>query len=459
MTSVRSAAILLLLLAATTVLRAQNDASAPQRMLPPDVRMKADILLIVAHPDDETAVGAYLARAVFDEKKRVAVIYCNRGTGGGNSAGNEQSTSMGAIREIEARQALAAYGITNVWFLEGRDTPSQDIFQSLQNWRHGSVLEGVVRLVRLTRPEVIITWLPHFVAGENHGDHQASGVIATEAFDMAGDPTVFPVQVAPPRERADIGNANEGLVPWQPKKIYYVSDASHPLPVVGPAFDAAVVSPSRKVPYYRLAMNLGLPHLTQGDVSEAPRKAIQSGDEKPIIRDERRWKMIFGKAVVPCAPKGDVFEGVTDKPASYVRPAGFTPETVRGVGIELGGAFHFYKTFWKAHSLEHLAGLVSPEIEVAAGSYLNVPLLLANGTSDSVDITLKADLPSGWTLAGGEAVYRVGPGQVYPVSTFVRASGEVTKEPVPVTWEASKGSASIGSVTIRVSLTEWSLPQ
>jgi len=74
---------------------------------------------------------------------------------------------------------------------------------------------------------VILTWLPHFVAGENHGDHQASGVIATEAFDLAGDPTVFPAQIVAPRERLDIGNATEGLLPWQPKKIYYFSDASH----------------------------------------------------------------------------------------------------------------------------------------------------------------------------------------------------------------------------------------
>src|SRR6266700_4147139 len=40
----------------------------------PDDRYKADILVIVAHPDDETMVTAYLAKAIFDEHKRVAVI-------------------------------------------------------------------------------------------------------------------------------------------------------------------------------------------------------------------------------------------------------------------------------------------------------------------------------------------------------------------------------------------------
>lgn len=123
----------------------------------PDNRFKTDILLIVPHPDDETAVGGYLARAIFDEGKTVSIIYCNRGDGGGNSIGVEQSLSLGAEREIEARRAAAEFGITNVWFLNGRDTPGQDVFHSLQNLNHGATLEKIVRLIRLTRPEVILS--------------------------------------------------------------------------------------------------------------------------------------------------------------------------------------------------------------------------------------------------------------------------------------------------------------
>src|SRR5262245_9606334 len=151
-------------------------------LFPPDERYKADILLIVAHPDDETAISSYLARAIFDQHKRVAVIYGTRGDAGGNSVGFEQAASLGAVREIEARRALASFGVMNVWFLGGPDTPGQDVLKSLETWRHGNALEQTVRLVRLTRPEVILTWLPCYVVGENHDDHQAAGVIATEAF-------------------------------------------------------------------------------------------------------------------------------------------------------------------------------------------------------------------------------------------------------------------------------------
>ena len=71
----------------------------------PDERYKADILVIVAHPDDETAIFSYLAKAVLDEGKGVAVVFANRGDGGGNEIGGERSTSLGMIREIEAARA------------------------------------------------------------------------------------------------------------------------------------------------------------------------------------------------------------------------------------------------------------------------------------------------------------------------------------------------------------------
>src|SRR5579875_2647166 len=41
----------------------------------PDERYKADILVVVAHPDDETEITGYLARAIYEEHKRVAVVF------------------------------------------------------------------------------------------------------------------------------------------------------------------------------------------------------------------------------------------------------------------------------------------------------------------------------------------------------------------------------------------------
>src|SRR4029077_2327201 len=173
----KSLRTLLIVSIATSLLLSRAAAQEPKVLPAADERYKADILLVVAHPDDEGAATAYLARAL-DEHKRVAVVIATRGSSGANEAGAEQAVGLGAVREIEARNALTTLGITNVWFLDGKDTASQNVLQSLGNWGHGMALEQLVRLVRLTRPEVILTFLPGTFIGEDHGDHQASGVLA-----------------------------------------------------------------------------------------------------------------------------------------------------------------------------------------------------------------------------------------------------------------------------------------
>ncbi len=448
---------LLALLGGFLPARAQLATAPPP--IPPDDRYKADVLLVVAHPDDETALGGFLARSVFDARLRVAVVYCNRGGGGGNSVGNEQSVAMSLEREIEARRATAAFGIVNVWFLDGRDTPGQDLFQSLENWHHGAVLEEVVRLVRLTRPGVILTWLPHGDAGENHGDHQASGVIATEAFDMAGDPTVFPAHVTPPREHNDINNATEGLLPWQPQKIYYFSDASHVVAGPGPAFDIDQVSPARHLPYYRIAADLHLPHKTQADVSDVAEKAIATGDFAAFRSWLGTFRLLFGKSVVPCRPDGDIMEGVSTVPGPFVPHPGYTPVTSKDVSLLLGGAYAFYASFWHAHGIDAIGPLIPPEITVASGSYFHLPLILRNGRKDSVDVDLTAALPPGWTGLEGSARYRLGPGETRPVQAFMRAPSDSGKGAQMIIWNASIAGKAAASVWIDVTLTEWTLPE
>src|SRR5437870_9131322 len=182
---------------------ARGQSDRVQTIKGPDERFKVDILVVVAHPDDEGGVTPYLARAIYDEHKRVAVVYTTRGGSGGNDYAREHGPALADIREQEARLACAKLGITNVWFLDGKDTASQNVLHSLANWDHGKCLERLVRLVRLTRPEVILTFLPGTFLGEDHGDHQAAGVLATESFDLAGDPHVFPEEVSVPMKRLE----------------------------------------------------------------------------------------------------------------------------------------------------------------------------------------------------------------------------------------------------------------
>src|SRR5215470_13814783 len=182
--------------------RAQQAEPNPQ----PDARYKVDILIVVGHPDDDIEVAAYVAKLIEEQHKKVSVVYGTRGNSGGNAAGPEQAKALADIREMEARHSLASYGIKNAWFMHGPDTPGGDVLHSLETWGHGMALEEMVRLVRITRSEVIFTWMSNYVVGENHDDHQAVAVIATEAFDLAANPLAFPEQLEAPRDRQGINN-------------------------------------------------------------------------------------------------------------------------------------------------------------------------------------------------------------------------------------------------------------
>ena len=447
------------LLCPLTLLAAEIPKAPPQ--LPPDERFKTDILVIVAHPDDETAVSGYLAKAIFDEHKRVSVIFGTRGNGGGNEAGFEQADSLSAVREIEAREALATLGVLHVWFLDGPDTPGQDVLRSLETWHHGEALAKAVRLVRLTRPEVILTWLPLYVAGENHGDHQASSVIATEAFDLAGNPTVFPEQLSQPRDRRSINNLTEGLRPWQPKKLYFFSDASHTdfQEGQGPKFDLTAISPSKKVSYARLAAEEMAFHLTQGDTGQFAIDALKKGDLKPFEDPER---LIFGKSLVKSSVTGDILEGITPGAIPFARIHGYEARERTGASLDLAGPWAFYRDFWDAHDIHHVADLLKqPEVMIAAGEKLTLPLTITNAGSTPLEVKLESVLPDGWRAEQGTAIYPVPAHGSYTIQTVVQSPAGAQQRWVSkdVVWKAEAAGKEIGVVRMRVQIGSGGLPQ
>lgn len=425
--------------------------------IPPDERFKADILVIVAHPDDETEVTGYLARAIFDEHKRVAVIFGTRGDGGGDAAGQAQAAALGAEREIEARRAVGVLGITDVWFLGGPDTPGQDVLRSLETWNHGSALDQAVRLVRLTRPEVIMTWLPDYVAGENHGDHQAAGVIATEAFDMAGDATAFPEQLSAPRDHDNIGNLTEGLHPWQPKKLYYFTDATNPdfQSGKGPKYSTEDQSPSKKTPYYKIAAEEMSYHLTQGDTGQMAVAAIKSGDYKyfrqPVL-------LISGKSYVNGSETGDIFQGITENPIPFSPAPGYKPVERSGISVELGGPWSFYRQFWQAHGLSQISGLLSEVgVNVYPGERVQIPVLIHNDSEAGATVAIALNAPTGWTDVNGGGAYLVPAHQ--SVELYVKAKTATANEPQKLAIHVDAPGAHIDPIDIVVHPDRSSLPQ
>jgi LmbE family N-acetylglucosaminyl deacetylase len=448
---------------------AQAQTAAPvQTVKGPDERVKADILVVVAHPDDEGGVTPYLARAIYDEHKRVAVVYTTRGGSGGNDYSREHGPALADIREQEARQACAKLGITNVWFLDGKDTASQNVLNSLANWGHGANLEALVRIVRLTRPEVIISWLPGIFIGENHGDHQASGVLATEAFDLANDPTAFPAQVAGASKRLEI--YLENLTPWQPKKLYFFSDADDQKQFAGsgPAYSIREISPSQKKPYWRLAMDAAMPHLTQFP-EDIQHFSKMSDDElsKMMSDPNAGWwpepmTLIFGKSSVATDRTADVFTETVSKGSEAVEKPRIASSKGASLSyLELDGPWLYYREFHRRHGLSVPEGKM-PEIGVKAGSTLSVPLVVTHSPSQEVEVTVTA--PNGWRVTNGAGRLRL-PAENRTALDVEIATPEMSKQelksaqPVEIVVGVSREGMGPTEVRLRALLKASALPQ
>jgi LmbE family N-acetylglucosaminyl deacetylase len=462
--NIRRVLALFLILYLSAAAQTQPPKPEPPRTAPkPDDRFKADLLLIVAHPDDETGVSAYLAQ-VLDQGKRVAAVYLTHGEAGHNNMGRERGPSLGTVREMELRHAMTQLGVQNVWFLEGKDTPSQDVLQSLANWGHGQNFEDVVRIVRLTRPEVILSWLPGFFMGENHGDHQASGVLAVEAFDSAGDPSVFPSQLAQPRKINE--TLLEGLQPWQPQKIYFFSDASDDKNIKGkgPQYPTTGMSPSHHVPYWRVSMDVFRFHLTQYRTYIEKLQSLNDEQlEKLAAADQDSWstpvELVFGKSLVQGTPTGDVFEGVQAQALPFDRLPGPNPQVHKGLAIEIGGPWAFYEDFRAAHDLPDLPKAAAPEIAVAAGSVLQLPVVLRNDDKDPAEASLSMTLPDGWALKNPLPHLNLAPGDAFPLEIEITTPAKKSDQINEVTCRAEAAGREIGTVKLRVRLGGGGLPQ
>lgn len=445
----------LALLALARAAGAQQSVANPA----PDDQWKTDILVVSPHPDDETAIAGYLARAVLDEHRRVAVVLTTRGDAGQNLVGYEQGRSLAEIREMETREALASIGVHDVWFVRMPDTPGlevEDVLRSLETANHGSALEEIVRFIRLTRPEVVVTMLPDVVVGENHEDHQASGVLATEAFDLAGDPTWFPEQVAAPEDRLWYGNRMEGLHAWQAKKLYYYTDATHLdfMQGKGPVYAMTAISPSQRVSYARLAAREQSFHRTQ--YGDAPERALASNDLHDF---DQPLPFVRAKSLVGGTVTGDILEGAGGAPIPFAPVRGYRPAAHPPVWLELGGGFAFYSRFYPAHDLDVMPGLLAPELGVGGGQHFPVLLVLHNDSDRAATFHLQTQVPAGWTVDSTSAEHA----HPWPTSTFeVRAHDEYPvrirlvaprverAEWQTVTWSAEAEGQRTAPVALRV---------
>ncbi|SDZ95331.1 PIG-L family deacetylase [Pedobacter hartonius] len=156
------------------------------------LNVTGSVLYIAAHPDDEnTRLLTYLSK---EKKVRTGYLSLTRGDGGQNLIGTEQGELLGLIRTQELLAARRMDGAEQ-FFTRANDFGfSKTSAESFKIWGKEQILSDVVWVIRNFRPDVIITRFPED-ARAGHGHHQASAILAREAFSAAADPKRFPEQL------------------------------------------------------------------------------------------------------------------------------------------------------------------------------------------------------------------------------------------------------------------------
>ncbi|ALW86583.1 LmbE family protein [Hymenobacter sedentarius] len=163
------------------------------------------VMYIAAHPDDEnTRLIAYMAN---ERLLETSYLSCTRGDGGQNLIGPELREGLGVIRTQELLAARRLDG-GRQFFTRANDFGfSKTSDETFRIWDKEQVLADMVWVIRQRRPDVLITRFPPD-ARAGHGHHQASAILAAEAFDAAGDPKRFPEQL-------------QYVQAWQPKRLLW----------------------------------------------------------------------------------------------------------------------------------------------------------------------------------------------------------------------------------------------
>ena len=156
-------------------------------------------MIVTPHPDDaEYGVAGTVARWT-REGKQVIYVVCTNGDKGTNDI-NIMPERLVEIREKEQMTAAKLLGVENVIFLRQPDQGLEDtpLFR-----------KKIVRLIRLYRPEIVVTSDPYrrYIW---HRDHRITGLVTLDAvFPYARDHLSYPDLL------------EEGLQPHKVKEILF----------------------------------------------------------------------------------------------------------------------------------------------------------------------------------------------------------------------------------------------
>ncbi len=235
------------------------------------------VLMIAAHPDDENnLLLAWFARG---RHYRTAYLSATRGEGGQNLIGPELGVELGLIRTQELLAARRIDGALQ-FFTRAVDFGfSKSAEETLATWGRERILSDIVWVIRHYRPDVI-TMTFSGTPRDGHGHHQASGMLAREAFAAAADPTRFPEQLS-------------RVQPWRARRLvhhpYFQQPGPGAIRVDGGQFNPV----------------LGHSYAEIAGMSRSMHRSQAMGSAQPKGPAQRHFVVVAGE---PAAR--DIFEGI-----------------------------------------------------------------------------------------------------------------------------------------------------
>lgn len=375
-------------------------AGLSQEVTVNQARLKTDLLVVTAHPDDESMMAATMARYA-DEGKVVSLVTATQGEGGGNGTGKESGKALGLVRDMELRECLRLLGTRHLYYLDQLDWAyTESVQATLNKWGKEESLRRLVRLVRLMRPEVICTMDPG-PSGGQHGHHQAAGRLATEAFEAAADSKQFPEL-----------QTLEGLYPWRVKKLYWTSfggPATLRMATDGIAKGKlAALHPGKR--YADISFAAESNHRSQG-FDKFMRMMMGSG-QRPPARPEGFLLVKSRVRVNPNAEK-DLFEGTdanVDGPATerdilddmIQKPVATNSVEAR---IQPRENIRNYRDWLKAQGLSRLMTRLPANVTVVEGTESAVSVEITNHTGMSQSGKVTLEIAAGWKVKNAEQSY------------------------------------------------------
>ena len=154
---------------------------------------KKVILAVGAHPDDIDFTASGTVAKFAGEGHDCYYLICTDGSHG-SSDPDMTCEKLVEIRKSEQIEAGKIVGLKDVFFLDHPDT-QLDCDQKVR--------EGIVKIIRTVKPDIVITWDPTMVyvaqspwgVGSfiNHSDHRACGQATMDAvFPYARDRLTYP---------------------------------------------------------------------------------------------------------------------------------------------------------------------------------------------------------------------------------------------------------------------------